>query len=333
MRQRRAARPVDPGRAALAVPALLALATATPAQLRAGRPDGQPGTRAAVPPGRQPAAQPRGPVPFQPGVSIDWASRTVRIDGTIVLRSGSLEFLACFPGKEHESIVRLDARAEHVYMALGLTGFEPGHPPRWNDAEQRYEPASGDLVEVAIEWTDGGRMRQVAGHEWLVDLEYGRPPVARPWVFAGSTREPDGSLTADHTGAGIALVDMPDALLALTRSRSASTAELWAGANTSRIPPSGTRVRVLLRPPQSGDLDARVDFRGAIHVDDRLADVADLADLLAIRHRLGQPPLVVPSAALESDRVRLLRELRALGVSHEWLRLETGTASRGPGLP
>ena len=35
-------------------------------------------------------------------------------------REGPLEFVACFGGKEHESILRLEARATHIFMAMGL---------------------------------------------------------------------------------------------------------------------------------------------------------------------------------------------------------------------
>ena len=82
----------------------------------------------------------RDATPFQPGVSIDWQQRAVLVDTHIVLRAGALEFLACRPGKEHESIVRCDAPAMHIYMALGLIGLTPGQPPRWNETHEAFDP-------------------------------------------------------------------------------------------------------------------------------------------------------------------------------------------------
>ncbi|MBU0617803.1 MAG: hypothetical protein KKI02_08810, partial [Planctomycetes bacterium] len=141
---------------------------------------------------------------FQPGVGIDWARRTVHVDGRVVLRAGPVEFLACFAGKEHESIVRLDASAVHIYMALGLVGLEPGHPPRWDEQRGRFGPAAGDLVDVSIEWEGDGGRRAVSGVEWLREYEFARTPIDRPWVFAGSRRLRDGTLSADRGGDGIA---------------------------------------------------------------------------------------------------------------------------------
>jgi len=40
----------------------------------------------------------------------------VVVDSRVVLREGALEFFACRPGKEHESILRLEAPATHIYL-------------------------------------------------------------------------------------------------------------------------------------------------------------------------------------------------------------------------
>ena len=189
-------------------------------------------------------AVPSGARPLQPGVVIDWKQPAVYVDGQVVLRRGPLEFLACLPGKEHESIVRLDAPAVHVYQALGLIGLEPGHPPQWREDQGRFGPPAGDLIDVAIEWEEGGRHRAVAGFEWLREFEFARTPIDRPWVFAGSRRLKGGMLSADWSGEGIALVDKPDCLLALSRNHVSRDAELWAQANTVAIPPVATAVMV-----------------------------------------------------------------------------------------
>ena len=69
-------------------------------------------------------------VQFQPGVVIDWAHRQVEIDSTVVLREGLLELVACTPkSREHEALVRVNAQAVHIYMALGLIGVQPGKQP------------------------------------------------------------------------------------------------------------------------------------------------------------------------------------------------------------
>jgi len=286
----------------------------------------------------QPATSPSGPPgtrPFQPGVCINWAQRAVYVDGHVVLRQGPIEFLACLPGKEHESIVRLDAPATYIYMALGLVGLEPGHPPRWDEQRGRFGPPAGDLIDVAIEWEEGGRRRTAAGFQWLRDFEFARIPIDRPWVFAGSRRLRDGTLSADHGGDCIAVVDKPDSLLALSRNHVSRDAELWAQANTEAIPPLHTAVRIVLRPAQARSHQVRVDFRGATFVDGRYAHPEDVADLVKLARYLS--PEYVQRIQLEgtlpSDQARLRQALAAAGVPPGAMRFVRCKPSPQPPRP
>ncbi len=259
---------------------------------------------------------------FQPGVGIDWGQLAIYVDGHVVLREGLVEFLACFAGKEHESIIRLDASATHIYMALGLIGLEPGHPPRWDDRRGRFGPPTGDLIDVSIEWRSDDCRRTASGFQWLREYEYARVPIDRPWVFAGSRLLRDGLLSADRGGDGLAVVDKPDSLLALSRNHVSRDAELWAEANTAAIPPPHTPVRVVLRPARARLYEVRVDFRGEVLVDKRYAHPEDLADLLKLTRRLS--PDYVQTIRLErtprSDAARLRRVLIAAGVPPDSFR-------------
>lgn len=249
------------------------------------------------------ATAPVGVVRFQPGVHIDWSGRRVLVDGRIVLRHGPLEFFACFAGKEHESIVRLEAAAVHVYMALGLIGLAPGRPPTWDEAGGRFLPAEGDLVEVRVEWEEGGARRSARPCDWLTEIEYARRPRDVPWVFAGSIRRADERLAADLSGAGIALVDFPDSLLSLTRGLSSRNELLWAVAEPAAIPELQTGVRVVLCAATPREHVVRIDFRGEALVDGALAGVDELIDLVSIARRLnpGYVQTIELERALESD--------------------------------
>jgi hypothetical protein len=251
------------------------------------------------------------------------------VDGHVVLRCGPVEFLACWPGKEHESIVLLDAAATHVYMALGLIGLKPGHPPQWDEARGCFGPPTGDLIDLTIEWSDGGRRRTAAGFEWLREIEYARTPIDRPWVFAGSRALRDGTLSADRSGEGIAVVDKPDSLLALSRSHVSRDAELWAQANTPAIPPVHTPVRIVLRPARPRTHEMRVDFRGAVFVDERYARPEDAADLINLARRLS-PDYVQPvrlEGTLRADLTRLQSAFAAAGVPRDALRFVSANRS------
>jgi len=101
---------------------------------------------AAAEPPPATSAAPRTTV-LAPGVTIAWQQRAVCVQSHVVLRRGALEFLACFGGKEHESILRLDAEAVPIYMALGLIGVQPGRRP-------------GGGTPVSRPWVFAGSLRR-----------------------------------------------------------------------------------------------------------------------------------------------------------------------------
>ncbi len=276
------------------------------------------GLCAAAAPAAGRAEQPPrlGPVAFQPGVRIDWEAREVLVDARVVLRRGALEFFACWPGKEHESILRIEAHAAHVYMALGLLGVLPGHPPAPDPQTGEFGDPTGDLVDIGIRWIAEGRERSAEACDWLREVEYGRAPLPRPWVFSGSLRLPDGGLACELSGVGVALVDFPDSLISYSRRFPSRYGALWAEARSEAIPPEGTAACLVLRPAQPRRYDVRLDFRGDLYVGlagqelSRYCTPVDLADLLRLAGRLGAgySPVVVVDGALDAD-VRRVREM------------------------
>ncbi len=249
---------------------------------------------------------------FQPGVHIVWETPAVWVAATVVLREGLLEFFACFPGKEHESILRIDAAAVHVYQALGLIGRTPGRPPRWEELQNRFEPAEGDFIALRV--LHAGV--ESAAAAWLLEAEYMCPPPAEPWVFAGSRPTAAGDLAAQQSGAGAALVDFGDSLLSLSRSASSDNSALWAVAHTARIPPTGTRVWVVLTPPAAEDAALTLDFRGDLRRDGAWA--ARPALIAWLRSQLQCSPSrafkIDARRALPCDVIALQEELRRAGV-------------------
>ena len=277
------------------------------------------------------AAAPRGPVHFQPGVQIDWQRREVLVQTRVVLRAGALEFLACWPGKEHESVVRCEAAAGHVYMALGLIGVAPGHPPRLDPQTGEYAAPAGDLVDIRLRWAEDERSREVDAYEWLREVEYGRAPLARPWVFGGSLRRPDGSLATDVSGVGVALVDFPDSLICYARRYPSRMAELWVEAATERIPREGTVVQLVLRAAERRPPEVRLDFRGVVWLNGRYCTPADLADILRLERQLDPTHVqaIEVRGALGSDVHRVARALVEAGFPANGFRFMGATAPGG----
>jgi hypothetical protein len=281
-------------------------------------------------PASRPATPATQPGEFQPGVRIDWAARCVRVQARVLDSTGPLEFFACGGGKEHESILLLEARATHIFQALGLIGLTPGKPATW-DESGRVQPAQGDLVDLRIEWTHEGRGRNAHWTDWVLDAEYMRRPLPLPLVFAGSLVRPDGQLACEISGAALALVNMPDALLAPTRSRSDRSADLWALPDRRAIPPPETSVTLVFDAARPRPCAIALDYRGDFRVDGRFERPADVADLLRVNSKLGVPPAAIRvNGALAADIRRATADLARSGVSADAFRFEAGAASSAP---
>lgn len=281
--------------------------------------DPRPDARASKSPTTRPAAASLRE--FQPGVVIDWPAREVRARARVVLREGPLEFLACFAGKEHESILRLEGSAASLYAALGLIGRSPGHPPEWSTARQAYSPPDGDLVDLYVVWRDDVGERRVSAWEWIREREYERPARPRPWVYAGSRVLGDQTISADHSGAGVALVDFDDSLIALSQELASRDADLWALAESAAIPPLGASVELILRAAQPTPLAVELDRRGDLRLNGRVEPLEAVADGLRLAHRLAPAERleVRTHGALRSDVVQMRRRLHEAGVPPECL--------------
>ncbi len=256
------------------------------------------------------------PRPFQPGIELDWQDGVVRINATVVLRRGPLEFLACFSGKEHESIARIEAEPEHVYQALGLMGLTPGHPPRWNPDRETYEPPTGDLVDITFEWPTADGVTTVNAYEWLQEVQYSRPAAPRPWIFSGSLRDEHDGLVCATTGAGVALVDFPESLISFSSRHSSHNSELWCLARTAAIPALDTRVTMIIRAAQPLHLDVKLTPLGTLTINDHYVTHTEAANLIRLTQRLtpNRPVPIAAAGALVTDIVRLRGTLRAAGV-------------------
>lgn len=299
--------------------------------------------RAADERDRETSTAPAGLRDFAPGVRIDWAQRAVHVETHVVLRQGPLEFLACFGGREHESILRFDASAVHIYQALGLVGVEAGTPAPLDPATSlAARRPTGGLVTLEVRWAPqsatapDGAPRTVEAFDWLEEVEYQRPPLARPWVFAGSQVLPGGALLADKSGAGVALVDFDDSLIALSRSYTSRNSALWVAARTAEIPAVGTAVTMIIRaaapkeptaPGRGGSsraadgqpaevLDVRIDGLAQAYVNGRWCSDADLIDLLRLQQQMDPPRVTTIRARglLSADKLALQRGLSTAGL-------------------
>ena len=93
-----------------------------------------------------------------PAITLDRAAGHVDVRGRVIGGPVEwLELLACRPGtREHESVVTLDARAEHLHAALLLLGLTPGAPAdaRWEGDELVQTPPRGPELKVFFVFDD-----------------------------------------------------------------------------------------------------------------------------------------------------------------------------------
>jgi len=205
----------------------------------------------------KPAAAPAEPDP--PGLTrlskthsiwLDTKRKAVVIDGEVCLREGQLEMFACPKNtKEHESILSLNCSAEEAHAGLLAAGAKVGTPVKF---DPKYVPAKGDIVDIYLLWRDAdGTKHQVRAQEWIKHTKTGKP-MEYDWVFAGSGFWKDDETGKMHyqanSGDFICVSNFPTATLDLPVESSQANSDLMFTALTEKIPPKGTKVRLVLIP-------------------------------------------------------------------------------------
>lgn len=183
-------------------------------------------------------------------VWLDRKNKRVILDGEVCLREGYLEMFACLKRtKEHESIVAVDTKAYVVHAALLALGAKPGKPVQFRP---EYRPPSGTEIGITVEWVnEKGKKETAKAQDWILDLEK-QKAMDLPFVFAGSgfwTDEQTGQRYYEaESGDFICVANFPSAMLDVPVESSQSNNALNFKANTERIPPLDTHVRLYLVP-------------------------------------------------------------------------------------
>ena len=176
--------------------------------------------------------------------------KLVIVDGKVCLREGQLEMFACPKGtKEHESIIAVNCKAKFIHGALEAVGAKAGRAVQF---VPEYQPATGPIIDILLVWEDNkGQRQHMRAQRWVKDARTDKEMTAS-WVFAGSGFWTDEETGIRHYQADggdmICVSNFPSAMLDLpVESSQANTALLFA-AFTERIPPIGTKVRLVLIP-------------------------------------------------------------------------------------
>lgn len=171
------------------------------------------------------------------------------IEARVVFREGPLEHLLCLRGtKEHEAIMATAAAPKQIHAGLLLTGAEVGHPVRFRP---KFEPPSGQSIAITLQWERDGETLEADAKTWVKDDKAGKE-LNIDWVFAGSTIYEDPitkkRVYAAEEGDLITVANFGSSILDLPIASSADNVNLFYLANTEKIPPLGTEVRLFLTP-------------------------------------------------------------------------------------
>jgi hypothetical protein len=182
-------------------------------------------------------------------VWIDPQRKLVVVDGEVAVREAGLEMFACPKGsKEHESVIAVNSNAQLVHAGLLVVGAIAGHPVQF---DPKYVPATGTTVDIFVLWQDDKGKHKVRAQEWVKDTKTGEE-MKHDWVFGGSGfwTDPTTGEKYYHADGGdfICLSNFSTATLDLPIESSQTNDALLFSAFTERIPPRGTKVRLVLIP-------------------------------------------------------------------------------------
>lgn len=183
-------------------------------------------------------------------VWLDKKRKAVVVDGQVCLREGLLEMFACPKGtKEHESIVSLNCQAQDVHAGLLAAGAQPGTPVSFH---REYKAATGQIIDVYVLWKDAaGVKRQARAQDWIKNTKTGKA-MTYDWVFAGSGFWKDEDTGQEHYRANggdlVCVSNFPTATLDLPIHSTDANDELLFAPFKDRVPPRGTKVRVVFIP-------------------------------------------------------------------------------------
>jgi hypothetical protein len=118
--------------------------------------------------------------------------------------------------------------------------------------DPEYKPASGQVIDVYVLWKDAsGEKRQARAQDWIRRIKT-QQAMTHDWVFAGSGFWKDPETGKEHYKANggdlICVSNFPTATLDLPIASSQANDNLLFEALADRIPPRGTKVRLVLIP-------------------------------------------------------------------------------------
>jgi len=210
-----------------------------------------------------------------PGVTVNRETLEVRIEATVCLDSGVLEFVVCKPDSfEHESIFTTDAKPELVHAALLLAGLKPtpqlaGLTDLWWDKAMKQEASR---VKIEVEWKAAEAQKRVNLSSMVRGREGADGVVVEAqdaWVFAGSflqTNEDTGErfYAANFSGILVGIWPEPSTVIqyGVASGNPYENKGFGMEINEKNVPKVGTKVNLVFSryiPPQEEPAGERLE--------------------------------------------------------------------------
>jgi len=192
-----------------------------------------------------------------PGIEVDIKKREARMDATVCLDAGILEYLVCLEGTfEHETVFSTRCRPSQLHLALLAIGLVP-HPFRpdagrwWETARQKQR----SRVNIEVEYDQGGRKRRRRVSEFLVSRENEDGAVSDHWVFTGSVffkHEGKNRYAADYSGVVIGIIPEGSGVIQFAEKAGVPYRGEDQGleVNARTVPAAGTKVKLIFTPQE-----------------------------------------------------------------------------------
>ncbi|MBN2492749.1 MAG: hypothetical protein JXQ29_18015 [Planctomycetes bacterium] len=183
------------------------------------------------------------------GVALDAEAGTLTLEGVVAIPAGALEFVCVAEGgKAHESLFVLAAEPRALHAGLLALDLEPGLPGRFA-GDQPIAPV-GPRVFLYATWTEDGKEVTHRVEDLIIDLKTQAPLKRGGFVYHGSRHQVNAVTgkrfyAPDVTRDLVAVWNSPNVVLDLDTPEAA-----WDDAyvaNSERMPPKGTPVKVVVR--------------------------------------------------------------------------------------
>jgi len=192
-------------------------------------------------------------------ITVRQAAREVQVPATFAMDGGILEYVACTGyGKLYESLLRAEADAVHLQVALLLAGLVPTRSAGGLRYQGDPSTPQGDAVTLSVRWRRGGREYARPVEELITDRARKAGMRRAPWVFTGSQFR-GSEFAAQAEGSLVAVYHDP---VALINYKPSSQSPYRGGdkgfeVNRKAVPPIGTRATLIIRAAAAPRASAR----------------------------------------------------------------------------